>query len=1114
MTRQSLRPLPRPRPSLPVDFKRLSPTKSASTPRKSAPAMRSPLKERPLNNEDPKETAIKVYVRCRGRNDREINENSSIVVSTASDEIVRGKDISVQSGAGSAIYKTYSFDHVFGPESDQEMVYDGIARNSLMEMVEGYNCTIFAYGQTGTGKTHTMSGTFSSKSDKAPSEGCGVIPRTLYHLFEHLERAKRTEKPSKTAGREYSVKLSFFELYNEELRDLLSPEDEEFSRKVRIFDESGKGVTIHGMEEVYVRTAAEGLKVLEDGSFRRQVATTKYNDRSSRSHSVFTITLNMKEVSVDGEEYVRTGKLNLVDLAGSENISRSGAENKRAREAGMINQSLLTLGRVINSLVERSPHIPYRESKLTRVLQDSLGGQTKTCIIATISPAKVSLDETLSTLEYASRAKSIRNKPRVNQTTSKQALIKDYVSEIERLRGDLSASRLKNGVYMTEESLAATTEESESRRLQVEEQKLRIDVLENQVRKFKKDAAMRDAKAAELQQEHDDNCVLLDATKKELEESLRKLDVARLELSKATQALSEEVVVRQAHEKTEAAFAQFSEDLMDVSKRAISDVKSLHALVDEAVKGEQRNHRELMAAKIGIQASLESVQRGSAQLATTSQQALETIASKVGKFLGSQHDQLVQASQLLSKSYTDLDQTEVQNLQALVKNGFTEMDTFLSSLQVTRADICAKLKAGLEQVEADSLAATSETSSRLDQVTESLDTGLQNLQTSTTTIFTNLSHRMTDQVSKISQITTDFGAAMGRVEQQAQHSDRRLAALMAQEVERAAANNVLLLEQIAGCITQSHAKQVQSLKSFETDLHRELGDTVHGVREVKKTHIASIDGWLQRTVHETRGASVDKATTELSESIGVLKSAQIENLQVVKERLITDLGLKISGSVGRQVSELAENTNELSVAMTAAQGVNESQRVRLSSEIDGLRSRIEVLQHPVVESVSSLVSSTDSGSQPMRELLGQEEEEEEGQAFGVIARGVEKNAKAVSSEVDVSRGLVENGVVASSCFANKSLPSSLSLSSSSSLSSSLSSPSSSSPSLSLSPSSSSSLSSSSSSTSSSSGEKRGYEVAGFYDEAASRLKCPKRTKCRRQLILDDVKKQHEPIRGP
>ena len=164
---------------------------------------------------------------------------------------------------------------------------------------------------------------------------------------------------------------------------------------------------------------------------KRKVAATKCNDLSFRSHTIFTVTTNIAQVDpTSGEQFVKIGKLNLVDLAGSENISRSGAENKRAQEAGLINKSLLTLGRVINALVDHSPHIPYRESKLTRLLQDSLGGKTKTCIIATISPAKISMEETISTLEYATRAKSIKNTPQVNQSLTKDASLSTYINTI------------------------------------------------------------------------------------------------------------------------------------------------------------------------------------------------------------------------------------------------------------------------------------------------------------------------------------------------------------------------------------------------------------------------------------------------------------------------------------------------------------------------------------------------------------------------------------------------------------------------------------------------------------------------------------------------------------
>ena len=217
-------------------------------------------------------------------------------------------------------------------------------------MLQGYNCTIFAYGQTGTGKTYTMSGDMSDTLGLL-SDSAGIIPRVLYSLFGKLEADEA----------ESSVKCSFIELYNEELRDLLSLEE---NAKLKIYEDGqrkGHAATIvQGMEESHIKNAAAGIKLLQEGSHKRQVAATKCNDLSSRSHTVFTVTVYIKRTAEDGQDFVSAGKLNLVDLAGSENIQRSGAENKRAAEAGLINKSLLTLGRVINALVDKSSHIPYR----------------------------------------------------------------------------------------------------------------------------------------------------------------------------------------------------------------------------------------------------------------------------------------------------------------------------------------------------------------------------------------------------------------------------------------------------------------------------------------------------------------------------------------------------------------------------------------------------------------------------------------------------------------------------------------------------------------------------------------------------------------------------------
>lgn len=347
----------------------LSPTHSVAslattTLSRASPTRVSKRKERDYDGDDGVETNIHVFVRCRGRNDREVRENSGVVVST---EGVKGKSVELSMGPNALSNKTYHFDKVFSPAADQAMIYEdavtplldevrteccpwSVNMANIGQMLQGYNCTIFAYGQTGTGKTYTMSGDMTDTLGLL-SDSAGIIPRVLLSLFNKLE----------AENAECSVKCSFIELYNEELRDLLSIEG---TAKLKIFDDAQKkghnATHVQGMEESHIKSAAEGIKLLKEGSHKRQVAATKCNDLSSRSHTVFTVTAYIKRASENGEDFVSAGKLNLVDLAGSENIQRSGAENKRAAEAGLINKSLLTLGRVINALVDKSSHIPYR----------------------------------------------------------------------------------------------------------------------------------------------------------------------------------------------------------------------------------------------------------------------------------------------------------------------------------------------------------------------------------------------------------------------------------------------------------------------------------------------------------------------------------------------------------------------------------------------------------------------------------------------------------------------------------------------------------------------------------------------------------------------------------
>lgn len=383
---------------------------------------------------------IKVVVRCRGRNHREIKNKSKVVVDVPEDDggtqvTLNGSgDFSISGQISSA--RTYTVDQVYGPGSDQARFFDGVVQPLCDEFLQGFNCTIFAYGQTGAGKTFTMSGPDSLKGQAEERElphDSGIIPRVLMKLFQHID------------NKDVIMRCSFIELYNEELRDLLS--FQKSTRRLKIYEQKTDGagvIRIDGLQEYQIRSAKDGLMLLEQGIQAKRTASTKMNDMSSRSHTVFTISMMVKK---DNGEF-RYTKLNLVDLAGSENIGRSGSVNIHAREAGSINQSLLTLGRVINSLVDGSAYVPYRESKLTRLLQDSLGGHTKTILIANVSPSSDDLHSTQSTLEYASTAKDIKNSVQMGPLISDEVLVRELIEENYSLKLDLKATRRKDGIYM------------------------------------------------------------------------------------------------------------------------------------------------------------------------------------------------------------------------------------------------------------------------------------------------------------------------------------------------------------------------------------------------------------------------------------------------------------------------------------------------------------------------------------------------------------------------------------------------------------------------------------------------------------------------------------------
>ena len=316
----------------------------------------------------------------------------------------------------------YTFDHIFDMDSTQDDVYKISAVPAVESLISGFNSTIFAYGQTGTGKTYTMEG--FSYDYLSPKKG--LIPRAIENIFKYIEN-------NSNSNTTFIIRVTYLQIYNESIDDLLKSE----KKHLTIRENHKKGIYVEGLSEWAVCSPNDIYALLEKGAQNRTKAHTNMNDVSSRSHAVFTIILEQMK-SFKGKKKFKCGKLNMVDLAGSERVKLSGASGKQLDESRRINKSLSALGNVINALTDpKIKHIPYRDSKLTRLLQNSLGGNCKTSMIAMISPYDGSFNESISTLNFAKRAKSIRIKAHINEEVNQNALISQYENELNRLRKEL-----------------------------------------------------------------------------------------------------------------------------------------------------------------------------------------------------------------------------------------------------------------------------------------------------------------------------------------------------------------------------------------------------------------------------------------------------------------------------------------------------------------------------------------------------------------------------------------------------------------------------------------------------------------------------------------------------
>jgi len=478
---------------------------------------------------------VKVVVRCRPLNSKEKDKKERVIVHF--DAGACQVHVSKPDGQPG---KTFTFDTVFPIGTTQKTIWGETAQSIVDSVISGYNGTIFAYGQTGTGKTFTMEGVPEDENLR------GIMPNAFQYIMQQVENA--------ASNTEFLVRTSFLEIYNDQVYDLLGKSRAKMEVREKR-DKYGKSeVFVKDLKHFVVKSSADMMRILLRGQKIRKVGATAMNKGSSRSHSIFTVCIESCEISTDGKKMFKVGKLNMVDLAGSERQSKTGATGDRLVEGNAINQSLSALGNVIKALVSKgNVHVPFRDSKLTRLLQNSLGGNTKTVMVANIGPAASNFDETINTLRYASRAKSIKNKPRVNQDP-KDAMLKKCQDEIEALRKQLEAAKTEGGhigldtggegegevIEEIEEKMIVKEIEVSTGLSEEDKKKAAAEVLEKHRHQKKVDQEM--ARVIKLRKEGNEEAAKqleeeLDSKRKAIEEEKDRLDSIQKKLTEKTHLL-------------------------------------------------------------------------------------------------------------------------------------------------------------------------------------------------------------------------------------------------------------------------------------------------------------------------------------------------------------------------------------------------------------------------------------------------------------------------------------------------------------------------------------------------------------------------------------------------
>ncbi|KAJ1460123.1 P-loop containing nucleoside triphosphate hydrolase protein [Pelagophyceae sp. CCMP2097] len=436
-------------------------------------------------------TNVRVALRCRPLSKKELGEgDTSCFTKEGSSARLKDGEDEVE----------FAFDYVYDEESTQAEVFRDVGLPVIDAAFAGFNSTVFTYGQTGSGKSWSMTGLIHNPEQR------GLLPRINDAIFDRI-RAETTEH----ADRRFLVQCSYFEIYNEIIFDLLDPtprKEKEKAGGLAIKEHPVLGIHVKGLQQIVAPDAPKIMELMDIGSSNRTVASTAMNAESSRSHSVCLLTVHQKD-AMDESKNVYS-KLNLVDLAGSERADRTGATGSRLKEGANINKSLSTLGSVINGLVEKARgkkgvFIPYRDSKLTRVLQESLGGNALCTMLATLSPAKANAKETISTLRYAARAKTIKITATKNEEASQISQLNDEIAKLKKLLESKADEISQVGVVESREVSGMDVESLKVAEAKVAKQIFEIEKLRSSTWQDKlKESERHETEVAKMKKAHKD----------------------------------------------------------------------------------------------------------------------------------------------------------------------------------------------------------------------------------------------------------------------------------------------------------------------------------------------------------------------------------------------------------------------------------------------------------------------------------------------------------------------------------------------------------------------------------------------------------------------------------